>query len=317
MAFLIPGLSCLQSPITLQQQNLTIPSYILMRTLLHTSDVYDPKENKFLHTIIFWKEGENFYRSELSEKTLKEEIALDDIPLPPKPLDMTLMNGIWKPGLLEFDISQEPNPNKFHIKSPSLLDYGTGFPTGQLLINEATVLQKLRSFGGHPNICEYYGCIRSGQYVTGLVLKKYKKNLQEALSQAELSSEQRRAIFAGIEEGLSHLHGHSFVHNDIRPENIMLDENGVPKMSDFDSCFIIGDKSVPFIMSGCLNYSIGLDAMELHSEKAFLNDSYSMDLIHNLLFPTCPSLTAGADHSKVLCPYIYYFRLSALKLNIF
>lgn len=224
-----------------------------MRELIQTSEVYDPKIDEFLHTVVFWKEGEAYYRAELPRKIQKNDFSWDDIPLSSEPIDMTLMNGIWKPGLSVFDVSQQENLQNFHIKSPSLKDYGVGFPTGDLIINEAIILEKLKDLGLHPNICEYYGCVRSGQYVTGLVLKKYERNLREM--EAKLSLDQRQAIFAGILAGVRYLHDHAFVHNDLRPENIMLDENGISKIIDFDSCLRIGDNSVRYLLSGCYEWT--------------------------------------------------------------
>lgn len=31
----------------------------------------------------------------------------------------------------------------------------------------------------HPNICKYYGCIRDGDYVAGICLRKYKYTLED------------------------------------------------------------------------------------------------------------------------------------------
>lgn len=70
-------------------------------------------------------------------------------------------------------------------------------------------------------------------------MRKYKHTLHDAVrSGAALD---RNVILSGIAKGLQSLHGAlGLVHNDINPENIMLDDKGHPEIIDFDSCRRLG-----------------------------------------------------------------------------
>ena len=48
-----------------------------------------------------------------------------------------------------------------------------------------------------------------------------------------LDREDRMSILEGVIDGLSYLHCVKIIHRDIKPKNIMLDENGTPKIIDF------------------------------------------------------------------------------------
>ena len=51
------------------------------------------------------------------------------------------------------------------------------------------------------------------------------------------------AIFAQIVDAVAHLHSHGFVHNDIKTDNILMTEDGVPKLCDFGLACKIGTPS--------------------------------------------------------------------------
>ncbi|MTV47257.1 protein kinase domain-containing protein, partial [Streptococcus pneumoniae] len=51
------------------------------------------------------------------------------------------------------------------------------------------------------------------------------------------------AIFAQIVDAVAHLHNHGFVHNDIKADNILMSEDGVPKLCDFGLACKIGTPS--------------------------------------------------------------------------
>lgn len=50
-----------------------------------------------------------------------------------------------------------------------------------------------------------------------------------------------RESLAGVCEAVSHLHSLGIIHNDIKPEHIMIDEMGRFILIDFDSCRPVGE----------------------------------------------------------------------------
>ena len=90
----------------------------------------------------------------------------------------------------------------------------------------------------HHNIAKYLGCVANKQgRISGLVFVKYPITLGQMLRDGTHFDRQR--CLRGIKAGISHLHGLGLIHNDINPENIMMDgvvDDMEPVIIDFDSC---------------------------------------------------------------------------------
>jgi serine/threonine protein kinase len=204
-----------------------------MRELVRVSEVWDSTFTRFLHTVILWKEDDDFFRVEHpcqlgSETSLEKDLEYLHAP---SPLPMSRILGRWDDGLTE---APSPLPEDVFIKSPNLLDYcEDGLCLGVAMIAEAKIFEILRQ-NPHRNICTYYGCVREGDYVTGLALKRYKCTLEEAVQSNIISD--NMAVLEGILDGVNFLHSLGLVHSDLNPYNIMLDYDGTPVLVDFDSC---------------------------------------------------------------------------------
>ena len=100
----------------------------------------------------------------------------------------------------------------------------------QALINEARIVSKLQ----HPNIVALFDAIEhAGQhylvfeYVAGMTLA--------GLIRKDGRLEKNRAvsIVVALLDGIAYAHGKGVIHRDMKPSNIMLDGNGVPRIMDF------------------------------------------------------------------------------------
>lgn len=137
------------------------------------------------------------------------------------------------------------------MKTPDLLSYADRNLERQIAC-EADTCEVLRKHP-HPNIATYYGCQLSYGRVSGLCFKRYTTTLSEVVnpgrlgktgfvaSGRELVKESMISGLEGIFAGIKHLHSLGLVHNDINPANVMLDEDGMLVLIDFDSCRYVGE----------------------------------------------------------------------------
>ncbi|KAL4755337.1 hypothetical protein BDW72DRAFT_189101 [Aspergillus terricola var. indicus] len=138
-----------------------------------------------------------------------------------------------------------------YVKTPSLLAYVNGNLEKQIA-REVETCEILRK-NPHPNIATYYGYIEKHGRVSGLCFKRYTSTLLETVnpqhlgkvaflsSTRELVRENMISGQEGILAAIKHLHTLGFVHNDINPANITIDEDGTFILIDFDSCRYIGE----------------------------------------------------------------------------
>jgi serine/threonine protein kinase len=251
-----------------------------MRQHVHSYEAWDNDDDAFHHTVTVWKEGENYYQ--LSHPARPGSFNLDDLPTP-TPIPTEFFKGLWHPSLTE---CPHPFPADSYQKMPAIMlpeDYKTECAEGVVgsgnfrkpsedMIEEARIYEILKQHP-HPNICHYYGCVRDGKYVTAVCLKKYLNSLEDVIQSGGILD--RDGILCGIWQGLQFLHNTlGLAHNDINPNNIMLDERGVPIIIDFDSCAPIG-QDVGLQKGGTFGWVKQLET----SMSAAADDVYAFTLI--------------------------------------
>ena len=271
------------------------------REIIEVADMWDGlgDEERFKATVIIWKEGSNFYRSEVPERVDKKDIDLDSLTRSSKELDMSLFRGIWKPSLSEVPPSLLADA---YIKTPSLLDEQTkDFRPGDHLVFEAEILEFIKGKGGHSNVCEFYGCVREGSFVTGLALKKYPRSLGDLMKESKPEIDYRRKLHDGILDGIKFIHDLGLVHNDLNPNNIMIDEDGRAVIIDFDTYSRVGDNSAERCGTFPWSRYYDLEAKAKVNDDEFANDTYSLHLLHNFLFSECPSIDPLLSNDEVRC----------------
>jgi hypothetical protein len=86
----------------------------------------------------------------------------------------------------------------------------------------------------HPNIVPVYDSGRDDQFAFYMVTRYIDGNsLAECMRQGRLPPPQAARIVATVADALHEAHKHRLVHRDIKPQNILLDRQGMPHVADF------------------------------------------------------------------------------------
>jgi len=143
-----------------------------------------------------------------------------------------------------------------------------------LLLEEAYILEKLSKLAPqqqHPNIIHYHGCLVQRGFITGLVLVAD----LEAYVVDEMGPPLDKVPFMeGLKSAIKHLHSLGLAHNDLNPRNVLVSAEGMPVLTDFDSCIPFGEK---------LKYSRGtpgwIDPGEDYKTSEARHDIYGLEKI--------------------------------------
>ena len=96
----------------------------------------------------------------------------------------------------------------------------------------------------HPNIVGIYDVGEDqGKYYIVMEYVKGGHTLKDELETRQLSAKETIAIALNIAEGLKAAHSMGFVHCDIKPQNILLTEDGKAKITDFGIARIVSSSS--------------------------------------------------------------------------
>jgi len=76
--------------------------------------------------------------------------------------------------------------------------------------------------------------VRIGAF-TCVIMEQAKRGdlLEYILSRGSLPENETRSIFHGVVLAVQYLHSHNIAHRDLKCENILLDDHGQAKLSDF------------------------------------------------------------------------------------
>eukprot|EP00826_Nyctotherus_ovalis_P045483 TRINITY_DN503_c0_g1_i8.p1 TRINITY_DN503_c0_g1~~TRINITY_DN503_c0_g1_i8.p1 ORF type:complete len:301 (-),score=77.38 TRINITY_DN503_c0_g1_i8:231-1133(-) len=103
-----------------------------------------------------------------------------------------------------------------------------GVPASTL--KEISLLRKVH----HPNIVKLHDVLIVGEELS-LVLEYMPYNLKEYLERfgKTLGDIEKRILLYQIISGVAYLHSKTILHRDLKPCNILISKNGIPKIADF------------------------------------------------------------------------------------
>ncbi|KAG6201916.1 hypothetical protein E4U35_005561 [Claviceps purpurea] len=233
----------------------------------------------FTKIIIRGPHQDHYYATTQDRFFESSEIDLDKLNKIPIDTDT-----IWPRYSARFLRAPSPVPQDSHVKETNICFYEL-CPEGKeekpfrdLLLHEIEGYELLRRHP-HPNIVEYRGCVVQDGHITGICLAKYKMNLDERM--ADSTPFDKDLFLEGIERGIRHLHSLGIVHNDLSPDNVMLDEQDRPIIIDFDSWGRDGQKFAPDMKKGALEWSINGSSYEY---ARFENDIFSLSKLREFLY---------------------------------
>ena len=141
------------------------------RVLVSEVEVLDSSADfKMLHSTAVWKEPSRFYTANHRNRLGKlDNVALD------------ALEGTLIPEEKIYPVWQD-NLTEIYVKRPQLIYYDTESWVIPGLVRREVHIMEMLANNPHRNIVTYYGCIREGQYITGIGLKKYTCTLSELIN---------------------------------------------------------------------------------------------------------------------------------------
>ncbi|KAG9049660.1 hypothetical protein FS837_009631 [Tulasnella sp. UAMH 9824] len=85
----------------------------------------------------------------------------------------------------------------------------------------------------HPNILTLYGWCYIGRDICLVTPWLENQDARKYLAKENVSDEHKLQIAIEIAQGLQYLHGRGFLHADVEPSNVLIDEGGHAKLGDF------------------------------------------------------------------------------------
>jgi serine/threonine protein kinase len=129
------------------------------------------------------------------------------------------------------------------VTLPSLAEMDESFT--KRFVREAKATAALN----HPNIITIFdaGVYENSSY---MAMEYIPTGTLADLEDSHLSHEKICELFIGICRGLSAAHNAGFVHRDIKPDNILIDANGNPQVTDFGIVKSLGTQNTAITLAG-------------------------------------------------------------------
>ncbi|KPM41996.1 hypothetical protein AK830_g4582 [Neonectria ditissima] len=219
------------------------PQVTRWEELLWVSEEVDEDTGDFRYTMFAMVEDDMIYYGQLNRP--KAEISLQDVT---KSLAQIPDEEIFPRWPQDVTLTKAPDelPLGVFVKRPRLalydvfLEHKVVHLLAKSLLEEAEAMEVLRS-QPHPNIIGYHGCLVRRGHITGLVLDRYRDDLNGHLKNGH-TIQDKELFMKSLESAIHHFHSLGWAHNDLNPTNILVTEDGKPVLIDFGSARRIGEK---------------------------------------------------------------------------
>jgi len=124
--------------------------------------------------------------------------------------------------------AQDSKGDIYALKTIRLEAEDEGIPS--TAIRETSLLKELQ----HPNIVRLHDVLHTERKLT-LVFEFLDKDLKKVLDEhvGGLSASDTRSFLAQLLKGIAHCHNHRFLHRDLKPQNLLINNTGDLKLADF------------------------------------------------------------------------------------
>lgn len=154
----------------------------------------------------------------------------------------------------------------------------------------------------HPHIVPLYDFVEHEGLCLLVMELMPGGTLWDRFSGGDLSPEQACAVTLAVLTGLDHAHGHGILHRDVKPENVLFNAAGVPKLADFGIAKVVGDSSSQRTATGVVMGTPAYMAPEQGSGKALspATDVYAVGaMLYELMTGRLPFESTGDALSQL------------------
>lgn len=134
---------------------------------------------------------------------------------------------------------------------------------------EVSIMKKLAAQGAHPNLVNLHCVYKGRDNKPYMVMDLAGENLWSRMSKGQqFKGDNLKRVMSQLAKGMEAMKARGFQHNDIKPDNLLLDAKGNLKICDFGKASALGGRwpggprsySPPEVLSGSQPYSQGVDS---------------------------------------------------------
>ncbi|MCX2951745.1 serine/threonine-protein kinase [Lentzea sp. NEAU-D7] len=120
------------------------------------------------------------------------------------------------------------------------------FRPGEDLADARRIDNEICALAGlsHPGLVTVYDADPGGEtpYVVLELIEG--RTLRDRVADGPMAVEDVRRVGAALADALAHVHARGFVHRDVKPSNVLLDDDEIPRLSDFGLVSMVGGSGI-------------------------------------------------------------------------